>query len=214
MVDPGDLLGSSKETIARRIMGQVTPSEQPIAQALASTVAAVEHEQAEAVQELVDELDLTADVDHDAEARREVLLGTADAVSDERFAAFYFELLLDPVDNGDALEKYVGLEDVEEQKREWYQQYEGAELVDESFEDADQEAIDDVADRHLKEVHQIGIEEWQKAVVGFEQAEAAEHLLAGPFLAHTALVRQAAEEVAGLQERVDELEKELEEASE
>ena len=210
MVNPRDLLGGGKEAIGKRLMAQMTPSEEPIAQALAPAIVSVENQQAQAVEELVDAADLDVAHGHDPEARREALLETADAVANQRFVPAYLELALGLEDAG-PLEKYVGLDDLEEQKREWWEMYRENGMVDEPVDDVDQEDLDDLAQRHVGEMFGISLTEFEEVVAGFDQAEAARSVLAGPIVRHTQIIAEAAEAVQADQERLEELEERVDE---
>jgi len=207
-----DPLDSGKKVMARKMLQQMTPSETPIVQALAEVVASIENQQAQVVEQLRQVADLDVEHEHDPERRQEVLLELADAVADDDFAGWWFrEVADDHLENAGAATKYAGLEAEEwaGQKREWYRQYQQSDLVDDPLEEADQDDFDNLADRHLREMYGVGLEEFRELVVDWSQAEAAEAVLAGQIHRHTRIIATAAEEVEQLQDRVDELEEQV-----
>lgn len=212
MINPSDVIGGGKEAMARKMMAKITPSEHPIGQAVVEAIVSTEHQQAQVVEQLRQAADLEVEHGHNLEARREHLYGLADAVADQELVEWWFrEIAADALENPKEASKYAGLEAEEwaQQKRDWYDQYHEADLVDEILEDADQEEVDDLADRHLREMYDVGLEDFKAIVVDWTPRAASEQLLAGQIHRHNQVVAKAAEEVERLQERVDELEEEL-----
>jgi polyhydroxyalkanoate synthesis regulator phasin len=215
MVDPSDILGGGLGILGKRLIARITPSEQPIMQSLAASIATIENQQAQAIQNLINSLELDIEHSHDPEAREKALLEIADAVAEERFVEWYLEEELD-VEEGESLRPYTDIEDLEKQQRKWWEMYRDAGHVEESFDEATQEEIDDLVDRHVSGKHNIDLETF-RSVVEFDRGAAAQRILAGPLLRHTQIITEAAdacrerrERVKALEQRVAELEQQLE----
>jgi len=193
------MLGAAKGKMAERMMGQITPSELPIAQALADSVVGVENEQAQAVQRLIDATGLDVAHGHDPAARREALLNVANAVASDDFRGWWFENVApDFLDNAGHAEKYAQLECEEwaDQLRDWYQLYHERGVVDEPLADLDDPGrIAWVADRHVRAKFDVSLQEFVAIVVTWDKGEQAQQLLAGPLRRHTQIIHEAAEAV-------------------
>lgn len=212
MVDPSDLLAGGKEAMAKKILEQITPSEHPMADAVATAIVSVEHQQAQAIQRLVEAADLDVEHGHDPERRKEVLLEVGDAVADDRFTEWFLEETVDDLQAAESAAKYAGLEadEFQEVKEKWYLQYDESGVL-EGLEDLE---LDDVADRHTREIFNVDLDTFEERVVEYSRAEAAQHVLAGPVLHHNQIILQTADALESQQERLQELESKIAELEE
>jgi len=191
------MLGKAKERMMGKAMEGVTPSESEQAQALATIIAGLEHEQAQALQQLVEAVDVdVGDVHHEQDAREQQLLDTADAVAQGELPQFYLQA--SGVDSVGQVLQYLQADDWPEQKREWYSKYRERDVVDgPPVDEADQDDIDDAAQLHVSHVFGTTLEEFEQVVVNWDRGAATQQLLAGPIAGHTELIEYIATEIEG-----------------
>jgi len=189
------MLDGAKRKMMERAMSSVTPSETPVAQALAEIIAGLEHEQAQAMERLVDAADLDdVDVRHDVDAREQQLLDLADAVAEDRVAEYYLSQV-ETLDSPEKAAAYAGMESEawEKQKREWYSKYTDADVVDgPPVEEAEPADIHYAADIHTNQVFGLDVSAFEQIVVNYERGEVTQELLAGPLVGHTELINYVA----------------------
>ena len=210
------MLGGAKEAMAERLAGQITPSETPIGQALANTIATIEANQAAALNRALDAADRDdVQVGQDPEDRRAQLLDLADAIADSRREEWWWEnvapeLMAQP----DQARQYVGMDadEYREQLDDWYQAYAEAGIVDEPLEEAPRARIGEIADRHVRDQFGIRLREFVATVVNWSPGKAYQRVLAGPIGQHTQAIHLLADEIERKNERIDELEARLEES--
>lgn len=215
MVDSNDILGGGLSMIGKRLISRITPSEQPIMQSLARSITTIENQQARAIQDLIDALEMDIEHSHDPEAREKTLLEVADAVAEERFVEWYLDEVLG-VDDAESLQPYVGSGNFEQQQREWWDAYRDDGQVEKPFDEVDQDRVDELSDQHVHNAYNVDLETFRHAVE-FDRGEAALSVLAGPLRRHTQIITAAAETCQKRRERrhelehkVDELERKLE----
>jgi len=192
------MIEGAKEAMMKKMMAQTTPSETPIVQTLAETVAQLEYEQAEAVVKLADA------TDHDlpgepmpVEDRKEQLLGVADAVADREFAEWWFEAVgAEILDNPDRAIQYTDLDPDEwrDQWRDWHQQHYQEGTVDDDPSEATEERHREVAAQHVQAVYGVDLDTFENVVIQWSAGWALQDILAGPIQSHTALIEEIAEE--------------------
>lgn len=212
-----DPLGGAKEQMLRRFMAQITPSEHPIGQSLAEAVATFEHRQAAAVVELIEAADLDVEHAHNAEDRKDTLLSLADALLEDDLKAWWFdEIGSQHLEEADHARSYASLEEDEwsEVKRDWYQRYHEAGVVDVPLEDVDEERVEEISERHVEDRFGVSLSEFEDIVIRWDKGRVTEQLLGGVFDRHTRIIQLAAEEIEDLQEQNERLRERLQEADE
>jgi len=191
------MLEGAKQRMMQKAMENVTPSETAVAQALAHVIAGLEHEQAQAMQRLVNAAEMDGDVHHDAEAREQQLLDLADAVAQDGLPEYYLAEVLD-VDDPERALNHLDSDDWGQQKRAWYQQYRERGIVEgPAVDDATQDDIDHAAVLHVQEVFGVALAQFEQHVVRWDRGEAMQQLLAGPLVGHTELIDTVAREIEG-----------------
>lgn len=208
-------LGNAKSAMAERMMGQITPSETPIGQALADSLAGVEHQQAAAVQRAIEAGGLDVDHGHDYQQRRQAILDVADAVAQQDFEGWWWsEVAPEILENPEKARQYVGLtgDEWRDQLREWYGSYHAAGVVEEPLEDAEPGRLAWVADRHCQTTFGVSLREFVALVINWSRGEQARRVLAGPFLQHTSIIHRMADELERKEQRIEELRGQLKES--
>lgn len=207
-----DVLDRGKEAMAKKMMGQITPSETPLAQAAAHSLTTVEHRLAEAIDSAHETAGTGEQLQHDPEERMNSLLSLADAVADQRVQQWWFENVGAYVlDQPDRAQGYVGLSGQEwrEQLRRWYDQYHEAGVVDTPLGEATPAEIGDVADRHIRETFGVSLREFVAMVVNWDRGEQLEAVMIGPIQQFSTQVRRLEEEIEKRDERIAELEAQI-----
>jgi len=208
-----DFLDRGKEAMAKRMMSGLTPSETPIAQAIATSLTTVEHRLAAAIDSAHQTAGTGERVRHDPDERADSLLSLADAVANQQVQTWWFENVgAHLLDNHERAQGYVGLSGDEwrDQLRRWYQQYHEAGVVDTPLHEADPTQIGEVADRHIRETFGISLREFVAAVVNWSRGEQLQGVMFGPIQQYTAQVRRLEEEIEQRDERIAELEDQIE----
>jgi len=194
-------LDSAKDAVAGRMMAQVTPSEHPLYQSIADTVVGVENYQARALQELIEAHGLNVEHGHNPERRREIMLSLADAVTNDRVEAWWWETIApEMMENPEKVRKHSNLssEEWHDQLRDWYSHYHDKGLVETPIEELDDLGkIGQVADRHVRHAYGMDLRQFVTIVVAWDRGQAVEHVLAGPALRQGDIIRQAAEKARG-----------------
>ncbi|SEN04607.1 hypothetical protein SAMN05216388_1001237 [Halorientalis persicus] len=207
-----DFLDKGKEAMAKRMMGQITPSETPIAQAVATSLTTVEHRLAAAIDSAHEAAGTGERIRHDPDERKDSLLSLADAVAEQRVQDWWFENVgAYLLDNHERAKGYVGLSGDEwrGQLRRWYEQYHEAGVVDTPLDEADPAEIGTVADRHIRETFGISLREFVAAIVNWSRGEQLQGVMFGPIKQYTAQVRRLEEEIEQRDERIAELEEQI-----
>jgi len=186
------------------------PSESQVGQALGDAVVGVEHEQAEAVQHLIEATGLDAEHHHNPKERKERLLSLADAVAEGDVRGWWFEEIAPHyLDNPEQAEQYAGLsaDEWHDQLREWYRLYHEHGHVQPALEDLETPGkIAEVADRETRNTFGIPLDEFVALVVTWDRGECVQQVLGGVFLRHAQLVEAGAQEVDRLQTELEALE--------
>jgi hypothetical protein len=201
--------GDAKSAMAERMMGQITPSETQIGQALANSLVSVEHGQAKAIQRAIEAGNLDIPHSHDFEQRQQAILDVADAVACQGFEDWWWQNVAPEVlDQPDRARQYVGYDGDQwrDQLEQWYQSYHQAGVVDDPLADADRARLGRVADRHCAETFGVSLRQFVAIVVNWSRSDQARRVLAGPFLQHTAIINRMAEEMERKEQRIQELE--------
>jgi hypothetical protein len=190
------MLEGAQQAMLQKAMSKVTPSETAVAKALATIIARLEYDQAEAMQRLADAAGMDAvDVHHDQDAREEQLLDLADAVAEDTLPEFYLGEVVD-VDDANRALSYLGADEWPEQKREWYAKYRERDIIDgPPLNQADQSDHNRAADLHVQEVFGLRLREFERHVVEWDRGEAMQELLAGPLVGHTRLINKVADAI-------------------
>jgi hypothetical protein len=173
------VLDRAKQQMMRRAMQQVTPSETPVAQALANVIANIEARQMAAVTRLAEAADVDeAAVGHlDAGAREEQLLDLADALADDRLEDWWLdEVAADHLDDPEKAANYLGMD-----RDEWADQIA---TWGENYRQAAPDHVEgmtdgQIADLHVRETFDVPLREFAKEVVDWSRGEAVEDVLAG-----------------------------------
>lgn len=208
-------LGNAKSAMAERMMGQITPSETPIGQALANAVAGIEHEQAKAIQEAIEAGDLDVQHGHDMGARRETLLEIADAVAENGFEDWWWTNVAPEIlDKPEKARQYVGINGDEWRNllERWYTAYHANGVVDAPLDEADPGRLAWVADRHIRETFGVNLREFVALVVNWSRGEQMQRALAGQFQSHTQIIHRLADELERKEQRIEDLQNQLQEA--
>lgn len=182
------------------------PSESQVGQALGDAVVGVEHEQAQAVQHLIEACKLDVQHDHDPAARKEMLLSLADAISEGRVREWWFEEIGPHyLDNPERAEQYAGLsaDEWHDQLRDWYRLYHEHGYVEPALDDLETRGkIAEVADRETRNTFGVPLDEFVALVVTWDRGERVQQILGGVFLRHAQLIEASAQEVDRLQTRL------------
>lgn len=198
--------------MAKKMMSQITPSETPLGQAIAHSLTTVEHRLAAAIDSAHETAGTGERVRHDPDDRKDSLLSLADAVADQRVQQWWFENVgAHLLDNHERAQGYVGLSGQEwhDQLRRWYEQYHDAGVVDEPLSEADPTRIGEVADRHIRETFGVPLRDFVAAVVNWSRGEQLQGVMFGPIQQYTAQVRQLEREIEQRDERIAELEEQV-----
>jgi len=210
------MLDGAKEAMAQRMASQITPSETPIAQALANTIATIEANQGAALNRALDAADRDdVDVDHDPAARRAQLLDLADAIADGRREEWWWSNVAPQLmDQPEKARQYVGLgpDEYRETLEDWYQQYYEADVVDVPLDEADRARIGWAAENHVQTKYGISLKEFVASVVNWSPGRAYQQVLAGPIGRNTQAIHLLADEIERKNERIAELEARLDNA--
>ncbi|WP_379823409.1 hypothetical protein [Haloplanus ruber] len=189
------MIDSMKERMMQEAMGQITPSETPVAQAFAHAIASIEARQMAAITRLAEAADVDeAAVGHlDAGAREEQLLGLADALADDRMEDWWLdEVAAGHLDDPDRAADYLGMdrEAWVDQIATWGENYrQAAPDHVEGMTDAQ------IADLHVRETFGIPLREFTREVVDWTRGEAVEGVLAGNLSSTTSSIHRVAAEL-------------------
>lgn len=187
------MLEGAKRQMMQRAMQKATPSETPAVQVLAETIAKIEREQAEALVRLVEAVDAEVAIDPPTvQARKDRILGFADAVSDERVPEWWAET--NGVEKPERAAEYAGLDwdEWSDQLRDWHALHFERGTVDDDPDDADPERHREVAARHVESVYGVPLETFETVVVDYQKAAVMEGVLAGQIRQHSALIDELA----------------------
>jgi hypothetical protein len=189
------MLDRAKEQMMRRAIQQVTPSETPVAKALADVIATIEARQMAAVTRLAEAADVDeAAVGHlDADAREEQLLDLADALADDRLEAWWLdEVAAGQLKDTEKAAEYVGMDRSEwaDQIATWGVNYRKAvpDRVD-GMTDAQ------IADLHVRETFGVPLREFSSEVIDWSAGQVIEDVLAGHLSSTTSSIHRVAAEL-------------------
>ena len=200
----------------KQALKRIDVAEHPIAQALTTIIAGIEHEQAAAVARCIDAAEMDIPVRHDKEERREELLAVAEAVASQDFRRYWFEEVVD-VDKPERVAEYAGYdgEQWRDQLEAWYRKYRSVGVVETPYAAADPADVGHIAAMHVEETYGMELAEFVAGVINWSRQSALEHILVGPIQSYTAVIDRLPEEIerrdrriAELEERVAELEAE------
>jgi hypothetical protein len=189
------MLDRAKQQMMRRALREVTPSETPVATALANVIATLESRQMQAVTRLAEAAGVEeAAVGHlDTDARQEQLLDLADALADDRLEEWWLdEVAGDHLDRPDRAADYVGMDREEwaDQIATWGENY--REAVPDRVEGMTDAQI---ADLHVRETFGVPLREFSKEVVGWSKGRVVEDVFSGHLSSTTASIHRVATEL-------------------
>lgn len=200
--------------LASRMATQIDVREFPLTRGIADIMANIENEQAEALKQALEETDLDIAINNDIETRRSELLDIMEALLSDDLPRYWFEEMTGlSAEEFAEIEPYIGMEpdQWEEQKREWYQGYVDAGILDVPVSEASDDAINSVAETFISQKMPVTPQVFVSDVVGWHRGRAIRTLVAGPIESYTATIRELAGEHERKNERIRELEERLDE---
>ncbi|MFD1588709.1 hypothetical protein ACFR9U_17155 [Halorientalis brevis] len=196
-----------REAGAERLAGRITPSEIPHVQVGTNIAAGIEHEQAQALNQALRAAGMEdKTLHHDQQARQRLLLGVADAISNQNFRGWWFEEVAPRwFDNAEQAEQLVGLDGEEwrERIRAWHAEAHGRGLVETPLSDAGPADLAETAANVAENRFGVPLSVLVSRVINWDQGAETRRLLAGNIDHHNRLIRQLAEHIKRLQERIE-----------
>lgn len=210
MVSP---LEKVREAGAERLAGQITPSEIPHVLVGTNIAAGIEHEQAQALNQALQAAGMQDEMlHHDPQARQQMLLDVADAISNQNFTGWWWENLaprfLDDVDQARQLAGLDG-EEWRERIRAWHAEAHGRGLVETPLSDAGPADLAETAANVAENRFGVPLSVLVSRVVNWDRGSETRRLLAGNIDHHNQLIRRLAQHIEQQNERIRELEQQV-----
>lgn len=202
-------LGKAKKATLKRLSSKIVPSQIPHIQHTAAMAVGLEAEQADALNEAVSAAGLDYIVQHNAENRQRMILGVADAISNQNFRGWWWENVAPSLlDNSEQASNYAGLDADEwrETITAWHRDaYENG-LVEQPPEDADPSDLGETATRTVEARFGVTLPEFVDHVVNWDRARELRRTIAGPWDQHTRVIEDLTRVIERQNERIEELE--------
>ncbi|WP_336001445.1 hypothetical protein [Halorientalis halophila] len=206
---------SLKSAGTDRLLSQFTPSQIPHVQHGSRVAAVLEHEQANALNRALDAAGMGEEqIRHDWQQRQAMLLQVADAVSNQQFRAWWFENVAPRiVENPEDAQALAGLDGDEwrETLEAWHASAYGRGLVETPPSEAGPRDLAQTAANVAENRFGVPLRVLVARVVAWDQAAETRQLLAGNIDHHTHLIRRLADHIEQQNERIEELEAQVDE---
>lgn len=205
----GDGVGGA---LASRMASQIDVRQFPVTCGIAEIMASIEDEQAKALKQALRHSDLDITISNDREQREKELLDVMEAIIGDSLPRYWFtELVGLDAEEFEQIEPYIGLgsESWAQQKRDWYERYHSAGVLDVPVSEASQDAIDSVSETFISQQMPVSPSVFTSDVIGWHRGRAIQTLLAGPIESYTATIRELGSELDRKNERIEELEERL-----
>lgn len=177
-----------KQAVMKQLASNITESEE--IKALVAIIAEIEHRQLAAVEELHEALDVDGlQVTKDRDQRREQLLDVVDAAAPggSLLDLWFEQVAPEHIDAPEDAKSYAGLssEEWQQQQTNWAAAYRDRIEGDHTDEE--------LAEQHVQRKFGVSLDEFEREVIGYSDADALRTLLGGNFEAVEQGIAQATE---------------------